>query len=300
MAVNSEDLAQVADLLKQLRELGDDLVLLEAGQSVQAQVEDRLGLDLGQAVGAVVQSEFVRDAVGTGRRIAGARQHGGHRARAPGPRQQGGPRLRRRRRGLDQRDDLVDVGERDCKALEQVRALARLAQVMDRPAGHDLAAVTQECVQDFLERQQLRLAVEQGDHVDAEHRFHRRQLEELVQHQLAVLAALELDHDAQAVLVGLVAQLRDPFDLLGAHEVGDALQEPRLVDLVRQLGDDDGLAAAVLDGLDRRARPHGKAPAPRLVSSDDLRSAVDDAGGRKVRARDEAHEVGEPELRVVD
>ena len=164
-----EDLAEVADLLEQLGELGDDLVLLETGQAVQPQVEDGLGLGLGKPVGAVVQAELVRQAVGTRRRVAGARQHRGHRARAPGPRLQRRPRFRRRRRGLDQRDHLVDVRERDGEAFQQVRALARLAQVVDRPARHDLAPVAQERVQHLLERQQFRLAVEQRDHVDAEH-----------------------------------------------------------------------------------------------------------------------------------
>ncbi len=260
-----EDLAQVADLLEQLGELGDDLVLLETGQAMQPQVEDGLGLDLGEPVGAVVQAELVREAVGTRRRVAGARQHRGHRARPPGARLQRRPRLRRRRRGLDQRDDLVDVRERDGEALEDVRALARLAQVVDRPARDDLAPVAQERVQHLLERQQLRLAVEQRDHVDAEHRFHRRQLEELVEHELAVLAALELDDDAQPVLVRLVAQLRDALDLLVAHEVGDALEQARLVDLVRQLGHDDRLAATLVDGLDATcARAPSSRPRPVL------------------------------------
>ena len=45
-----EDVAQVADDVEQLVVLGQDLVLLEAGQAVQPQVEDRLGLRFGQAV----------------------------------------------------------------------------------------------------------------------------------------------------------------------------------------------------------------------------------------------------------
>ena len=77
--------------------------------------------------------------------------------------------------------------------------------------------------------------------------LHRRQLEQLVEHELAVLAALELDDDPQAVLVRLVAQLGDALDLLGAHEVRDALEQPRLVDLVGQLGHDDRLAATLVD-----------------------------------------------------
>ena len=45
---------------------------------------------------------------------------------------------------------------------------------------------------------------------------------ELVEHDLRDGVALELDHDAHAVAVGLVAQVADALDLLVAHELGDA------------------------------------------------------------------------------
>ena len=58
------------------------------------------------------------------------------------------------------------------------------------------------------------------------------------------LAALELDDDAHAVAVGLVAQVGDALDPLVAHQVGDLLDQLRLVDLVGDLGDDDRLSLA--------------------------------------------------------
>ena len=65
-----------------------------------------------------------------------------------------------RRRRLDERDDLVDVGERDRQAFEDVRALACLAQIVDRAARDDFAAVAQEGLEHLLEVEQLRLAVD--------------------------------------------------------------------------------------------------------------------------------------------
>ena len=41
-----EDIAQILNLGKELEELRDDLVLLEAGQAMQPQVQDGLRLDL--------------------------------------------------------------------------------------------------------------------------------------------------------------------------------------------------------------------------------------------------------------
>ena len=78
--------------------------------------------------------------------------------------------------------------------------------------------------------------------------LHRRVLEQVVQHDVGDLAALLLDDDTHAVLVRLVAQAvaGDAVDDLLAHQLGDALQQPRLVHLERQLSDDDGLPAFVV------------------------------------------------------
>ena len=46
---------------------------------------------------------------------------------------------------------------------------ARLAQLVHGASGYDFAAVADEGFQHLLEVQQLRLAVDQRHHVDAEH-----------------------------------------------------------------------------------------------------------------------------------
>ena len=50
--------------------------------------------------------------------------------------------------------------------------------------------------------------------------------------------------------VGLVADVADALQLLLAHQLGDALDEPRLVHLVGDLGDDDALALGLWFDLD--------------------------------------------------
>ena len=163
--------------------------------------------------------------------------------------------------------------------------------------------MAQEGLEHLLERQQLRLAVDQRDHVDAEHRLERRLRVEVVEHHLGVLAAAQLDDDAHAVLVGLVAQTvaRDAFDVLLADEVRDAFDEPRLVDLVRELGDDDGLPVALAARfLEVGAGPDRQTATTGLVGGGDLGGAVDDAGGREIGARHELHQVDERDLGVVE
>ncbi len=78
---------------------------------------------------------------------------------------------------------------------------------------------------------------------------------ELVEHDVGLGVALQFDDDAQALAVALVAQIGDAVDQLLANGLGDALDQLRLVDLVRQLGEDDRLAilADLLDMGFRRA-----------------------------------------------
>jgi hypothetical protein len=181
-----------------------------------------------------------------------------------------------------------------------VGPFARLREVEDGAAGDDLAPVPQERIQHLAQAEQLRLPVHERDHVDAEHRLHRRLRVEVVQDDVRHLAALELDDDPHAVLVRLVPQLGDAVDLLPAHEVGDALEQARLVHLVRQLRDDDRLALAVpADLLDVRAGADGKPATARAIRGGDFLRAVDDAGRREIRTRHVLHEAREGDVRIV-
>src|SRR5690606_41815135 len=55
--------------------------------------------------------------------------------------------------------------------------------------------------------------------------------------------------------VGLVAHVADALDALLAHHFHDPLDQGLLVDLIGQLGDDDGLAV-LADRLDRGLAAH--------------------------------------------
>ncbi len=94
--------------------------------------------------------------------------------------------------------------------------------------------------------------------------LHLGVLVELVEHDLRLGAALELDDDAHAVAVALVAHVADVVDDLFVDQLGDALDELGLVHLVGNLGDDDGLLflGQVLGG---HAGAHHEAAAAGLV-----------------------------------
>jgi hypothetical protein len=299
-----EDVRQVDDDLQQLLVFVDDLVLLEAREAMQAHVEDGLGLRVRQLVLAGTlarQADIGGESCRPRGDVARVREHGGHGTRAPLARHEAGLGLRRRRRIADERDDVVDVGERDGETFEDVRTIARLRKVENGTARDDFAAMPDERFQHLLQAEELRLAVDERDHVDAEHRLERRLREQVVQDDFGDFTALQLDDDAHAVLVGLVAQLRDAVDFLVTDEVGNALEQARLVHLVWQLGDDDRLAAAdLVDVFEIRARADRQAATTGAIGRCDLGGAVDDAGGRKIGTRHVLHELGQHDLGIVE
>ena len=210
-------------------------------------------------------------------------------------------------------DDRVEVVERDLEALEDVGPVARLAQVELGSPTHDLAPPVDVVLEHGLEGQGLGLAVDEGQHVHVEGELEGRVLEEVVEHLVWVGVALALDDDAHAVAIGLVAQVGDAVDLLAGHEVGDLLDEGRLVDLVGQLGDHDrdAVLARLLEGT---LRLHHDPSAPVGVHLADgvdllplagqriapLLVAEDRAAGREVRPEHEGAQLVAGQARIVD
>ena len=264
----AEQLAQLADPLHLVRVLLAQRVGLERGQLLQAQFEDRLGLD-------VRELEALHQA-GAGRVAVGDR--------------------------ADQRDDLVEVVERDQQALEAVHRAVERAQLVLRAADDDLALMADVVEDDLAQREQLRDVLDQRDHVHAERRLHRRVLVELVQDDLGVRIALELDHEPHAVAIGVVLDVGDLGQLLLVDQIDDLLDDAAvaaLLDHEGQLGDHDRLAVAA-NLLEVRRGAHAHAAAAGLVGVADAGEAEDEAARREVRALHVLHQARRVDVRVVD
>ena len=293
-----QDVEQVGDPGHDVLVLGDDLVLFEAGQALQAELEDGLRLRVGEPVALSGKTELGGQSFrprGVGRR---ALQHLlDHRA-APGPFHQAALGIGRRRRRLDQGDDLIDVGQRDSQTFENVAALARLAQLEDGAPRHHLAPVGEEAFEHLLQVEQARLAVDQRHHVHAEGILQLRLLVQVVEDDLADLAALQLDDDAHPRLVRLVADVGDALDLLLVDQLGDLLDQGLLVHLIGNLVDDQRLAVALADVLEVRAGAHDHAAAAGLVAFADAHDSVDQRGSRKIRGGDVFDQLVDAERRI--
>ena len=201
--------------------------------------------------------------------------------------------------GADELDHLVDIGDRDGETDQDVGAIARLVeQMFGAPVDH-LLAEGDEQRQQVLQVHHQRPAVVERHHVGAERRLQRGEAVELVEHHVGHRVAAHFDHHAIAVAVGFVAQRRNAFELLVAHQFADALDQVRLVHLIGNFGNDDRLALAA-QGLELDLAAHHDGAAAEMVGGADALAAENDAAGREIRARNDADQVLDRERRIVD
>ncbi len=284
-----KDVEQVGNLVHHFAVFADDLVLLQTGQALQAQFQNRLCLRIGEMIAARLalsyQAELRCQTFGT-RRIADTAQHVFDQRRTPRPRHQFALRVCGCRRSFDQGDDLIHIRQRHRQAFQNMAALACLAQFEEIAARDHFAAMTQERIDHLLEVEQPGLTVNDGNHVDAETVLQLGIFVQLVKYHIGVLAALQLDHRAHPGLVRFVADFGDAFQTFLAHHLADLDQQVGLVHLVGQLVDDDGLTTtALVQILEVGSCAHHHAAAPGAIAFLHAGQTVDETCGRKIRGR---------------
>src|SRR6185437_4703388 len=122
---------------------------------------------------------------------------------------------------------------------------------------------------DDVDNAQLaRLSIDDAKHDHAKVNLHLRVLVQIIQNDLSLLAALQFDNDAHAIAIALVANIGNAFELLIGDQRRNLLNQPCLVDLEWDLGNDDRLAIlAALFGRGAGPEFHA-APASRVVVED--------------------------------
>ena len=182
-------------------------------------------------------------------------------------------------------------------------ALARLAQQVDGAALDDVDAVVDEDADSFGEAQLARLAVDHSQEDHGEAFLKLGVLVELVEDDLRLRAALEADDHSHAVAIAFVAR---PFgagvdvgDDLVVDELRDALEERGLVDLIRQLGDDERLPVFG-DVFRGDAGAHEEAATAGAIGVNDAGAAVENGAGREVGPFDVLEDFGEAGFGILD
>ncbi|MNJ31361.1 hypothetical protein D3C77_259960 [compost metagenome] len=195
-------------------------------------------------------------------------------------------------------DDLVDIGDGDGQTDQDVAAIARLGQLELDPANDHFLAELEEELQQLAQAHLLGPPVVQRQHVDAERGLQRRIAIELIQDHVARGVALQLDDDAHALAVRLVADIGDAFQAFLAHHFGDALDQGLLVHLIGQFGDDDGVAI-LADFLHRSLAAHDDRAAPLAQRIARRRAAHDLAARGEVRPRHDVQQGVVRHVRIV-
>ena len=178
-------------------------------------------------------------------------------------------------------------------------ALLGLVQFEAGAAHDDLVAEIHEVLEDFLQGQGARAPLHQGDVVEREAALERGVFEQGVQDHAGIHPLLEADDDADALAGAFVIDIGDAFDLLVLGHLRDLFDHLALVHHIGDLGDDDGLVAAIVH-LDFRLGAHHDAAAAGLVGLLDAAAAHDDAAGREVRTLDVLHQFLRGDLGIVD
>ena len=146
--------------------------------------------------------------------------------------------------------------------------------------------------QRLVERDHTRRhAVDQHIHIEAEARFEFRELEQRLHHQRRIDGARARLEDDAHILRRFVAHVGDERQLALRDQLGELLDQPRLLHAIGNLGDDNHPAAARQLFL-HPARAHAERAAPGAIGLDDLLTLVDnDAAGRKIRPLHEGEQL---------
>ncbi len=177
--------------------------------------------------------------------------------------------------------------------------LTRLAQQERRAPTHHVQPMIDEVANRFMQRQLARLTIHDRQENHGEAFLHLRVLVQLVQHNLRLGASLQLDHDPHAIAIALVTHIRNLVNDLFVHQLRDALDQRVLVDLVRNLGNDNCFAST-RNLLGRRTRPHQEASPPRAIGLRNIRAPIQEAARRKIRTLHMLQHFFQTSQRIVD
>ena len=260
-----EDALELLDQLQHLLVLLLDLFALEAGEALETQVKDGLRLFLGEL-----------EAVHECRACDVCRAALAYRC-----------------------NDSVQMVECYCQSFEDMGTCLCLCQFIAGAPRDDHFLMVDVVLKDMLEVHDDRLAVDEGEHDDAEAVLQLCVFVELVEDDVRCAVAAQFDDDAHAAAVGFVTQVSDAVDLLVADELGDLLDEACLVDLIRQLGDDDA-RFSIAHRFDVGTCAHLDDAASCGICLADFLGAEDEPRRREVGSLDDAHELVDGGIGVVD
>ncbi len=176
-----------------------------------------------------------------------------------------------------------------------------LALAVARTAQQHVAQMVEPFAQAFGKSQHLGdLALHQHVEVQRNLAFQLGQPEQQLHHQFRIdRARLRLDHEPD-VLGGFVADIADQRQLLLVEQLGDLLDQPRLLHQPGNLGDDHDPGAARALFLLPLGADAERAAAGGVGFGDRFLGIDDDAAGREIRSLHPAQKRARLRLRLLD
>ena len=153
---------------------------------------------------------------------------------------------------------------------------------MIRAAAYDIQPVIDKVTNAVNQTQLARLPVDNGQHDDAEADLKLRVLIEIVENDLCLLAALQLENNSQAVTVAFVADIRNAFNFFIVQQRRSMLDQPGFVHLVGNFRNDD-LLAVFTHALDRGASAQLQLPPALSVGVDNPLTAQNEPARGEIR-----------------
>ena len=172
--------------------------------------------------------------------------------------------LRRVRAALYNLNNLVYIVQRYHQAFQYVQPFPCLIKVVLRAARYHVLLEAHIMIQHFPKVKHLGFAVHKAKHYHPERILHLGMLIKLIQHNVCVNVALEIDYYPKALAVARVAQIAYALYAFFMHKLGYFFNQPCLVHLIRYFRYNYA-AFAVARFLYFRARAHQYAPAARAV-----------------------------------
>ncbi len=185
------------------------------------------------------------------------------------------------------------------ETLEYMGAVLGFFKLELSAAYHNFMAVVNECLDEVLEVEQLRAAVNKSHVVDRERRLHGRHLVELVEHYVGIGILTQFYHDAHTLAcVRLVVEVGDTVEFLVIYKLGDIFDKLGFVNAVGYLANNYNLMLFLL--LDFGFGTHHDASAAGGVRLLDSGIPVYGAAGREVRRRKIVHQPFRVYFRIVN
>ena len=152
----------------------------------------------------------------------------------------------------------------------------------------------------LLEIEHPRYSIDQCQHDHPEGVLHRGMLVEIVQHYLCNRIPLQLDNEPHTVTIGFVANIGNSFKFFIVNQFDNFFNQPDLVNLIRQLSNNNGFPAVFLGNLHKGSCPDNNfTPTGRICQTNTLVTIYNTAGW-KIRSDNIFHEIGHFQFRVRD